>query len=189
MMSRKIRRNLSVLLLGAAALIAGQAQAQNVEYDFTVNWTSNSLSGTTSTGSFAFDAASITPGSIVYGSDLLTALSFNFLGKNWDTTSAHTALLSFDSTGALTDAWFGNTCSGGGGTGQCSISGNGDWYVTAGAGSAALPPAQESSSLGTAVYTPVAATPVAAVPEPSTYALMLAGLGVVGFVARRRRQS
>jgi len=25
------------------------------------------------------------------------------------------------------------------------------------------------------------------IPEPSTYALMLAGLGVVGFVARRRK--
>jgi hypothetical protein len=30
---------------------------------------------------------------------------------------------------------------------------------------------------------------VAAVPEPETYALFLAGLGVVGFVARRRRQA
>jgi hypothetical protein len=28
---------------------------------------------------------------------------------------------------------------------------------------------------------------VTAVPEPETYALMLAGLGIVGFVARRRR--
>ena len=32
------------------------------------------------------------------------------------------------------------------------------------------------------------ADPVTAVPEPETYALMLAGLGVVGFVARRRKQ-
>jgi hypothetical protein len=31
--------------------------------------------------------------------------------------------------------------------------------------------------------------PVAAIPEPSTYALMLAGLGFVGFVANRRRKS
>jgi len=30
--------------------------------------------------------------------------------------------------------------------------------------------------------------PVAAIPEPETYALMLAGLGVVGFMARRRKQ-
>lgn len=30
-------------------------------------------------------------------------------------------------------------------------------------------------------------TPVAAIPEPETYALMLAGLGALGFVARRRK--
>jgi hypothetical protein len=30
---------------------------------------------------------------------------------------------------------------------------------------------------------------VQAIPEPETYALMLAGLGVVGFMARRRRQA
>ena len=30
---------------------------------------------------------------------------------------------------------------------------------------------------------------VVAIPEPETYALLMAGLGVVGFVARRRRKS
>ena len=30
-------------------------------------------------------------------------------------------------------------------------------------------------------------TPVAAIPEPETYALMIAGLGLVGFMARRRK--
>jgi hypothetical protein len=30
-------------------------------------------------------------------------------------------------------------------------------------------------------------TAVAAVPEPSTYAMLLAGLGAVGFIARRRK--
>lgn len=34
---------------------------------------------------------------------------------------------------------------------------------------------------------PVGTIPVGAVPEPGTYALMLAGLGVVGFIARRRK--
>ena len=41
----------------------------------------------------------------------------------------------------------------------------------------------DSSSYG---LTSVVATP--AIPEPETYAMMLAGLGLLGFVARRRRQ-
>ena len=44
-------------------------------------------------------------------------------------------------------------------------------------------------ALGTMSGYPVSQTITAAVPEPETYALMLAGLGLMGFIARRRRKA
>jgi hypothetical protein len=38
-------------------------------------------------------------------------------------------------------------------------------------------------------YDNVTVSPLAAIPEPETYALMLAGLGLLGFAARRRRRA
>ena len=43
-------------------------------------------------------------------------------------------------------------------------------------------------SAGTSVAVLGAGTPVAAVPEPGTWAMMLAGLGAIGFALRRRAQ-
>jgi hypothetical protein len=44
-------------------------------------------------------------------------------------------------------------------------------------------------SVGTMSGYPVSQTITAAVPEPETYALMLAGLGLMGFIARRRSKA
>jgi len=48
----------------------------------------------------------------------------------------------------------------------------------------------DTSSLGFTIQgntNPVAPSSVASVPEPETYAMMLAGLGALGFVGRRRK--
>jgi hypothetical protein len=44
------------------------------------------------------------------------------------------------------------------------------------------------ASLSNATLYSTGLAPVAAVPEPGTYAMLLAGLGLMGFVARRRQQ-
>lgn len=60
------------------------------------------------------------------------------------------------------------------------IGGYGDFYNSASFGIAA-PVGATINSLSGTIY------PVAAVPEPETYAMLLAGLGLVGWAARRRK--
>jgi hypothetical protein len=68
------------------------------------------------------------------------------------------------------------------------------WSASVGNGFAALTQSGPRVSLGksysdfsAANWTASVSPPVSPVPEPETYALMLAGLGVVGFMARRRK--
>jgi hypothetical protein len=61
---------------------------------------------------------------------------------------------------------------------------------------AAMNPSGSSSGGGTSMFdvsftfsaNPITTIPNAAIPEPEAYAMMLAGLGLLGFLARRRRQ-
>lgn len=65
------------------------------------------------------------------------------------------------------------------------------WLASGGAGTRLALEASITDFAGGAetflVYNLAPDTPVASIPEPGTYALMFAGLGAIGFVARRRR--
>jgi len=87
-------------------------------------------------------------------------------GIAWTTPTGTPIPLGFNSGGAV---W----------SGRASIPGTAEFIWAAGA----TDPAGEVAFFSTPI------TFTAAIPEPSTYALMLAGLGFVGFVANRRRKS
>src|SRR5262249_34006407 len=96
-------------LAGSTAALAGPAF---VTYPFTVTATSGPLSGDTEAGSFTYSVSVIPPGGgIVAATGLLTDLSFSWDGIPYDASTANTGLLNFNSSGQLSLAFFGTTCS------------------------------------------------------------------------------
>lgn len=101
------------LALAAAALFAdaSSARAGLETFDFSVTATSGSLSGTSATGSFSFDSSIIPAGGgEVDNTGLLTSLAFTWDGIVYAAATANTGMLTFDATGALVGAIFGNSC-------------------------------------------------------------------------------
>lgn len=152
------------LLALAALTLVGAAQAATLNFSGSFD---TAPATSVLSGSFSFDDAVVSAGGFD-GDFALTALSFSFQGQSYTLAAATDPYVKFEA-GTLTgpNALF-STPGGGTLALQSFFGSSGFTYNIGGA-----------DQLGT--------LNVSAVPEPESYALMLAGLGLVGLMARRRK--
>ena len=157
----------------AAALLAAfpAAQAATQTYSFHGALDSGVFTTQTFSGQFSFDDTGLTNAGEEYLG--VGSLNMSFLGNTWNFThldSGATAEVKFYD-GVFAGLSYSATQAG---TGFSAITGTFDStdafvaYTTS-----------SSAGAGNIIYAPV--------PEPETYAMLLAGLGLMGAVARRRR--
>jgi hypothetical protein len=193
-MTSIVRTTVLAALLGAGTLAS--AQAGTLEYqgvDFTSSWSGNVLT-------LEIDAAN--PTGSWAGATSLGALQLKNLGSfdNVSLTAAPEGATNWTLSSNELNA---NGCKGGGnaGTSLCysgahvALTDDMVFQFTFSGGN----PDPDAPQLKVNMFGPNgnqkvgsmmgAQLPVAAVPEPQTYAMMLGGLGLLGFMARRRKRS
>ena len=172
-------------ILNATLLAAALLATPLVAHAIPVTWTLSGVTftgGGTASGSFDFDAdlgsysnvaLTTTAGGSFGDSSYANAaygLSATYLSSNTGCGSACQLTLSLTFASELTNA---------GGTSSLSADSNEFYYLDD--GDELFDARQRFIDAGEV------SAPVAAVPEPETYALMLAGLAAVGFTAKRRK--
>jgi hypothetical protein len=178
-MSTKLGSKIAVLALAAAISFVPAAEANPVDYNFTVKVTSGELMGNTANGSFSYDSSSVVSGGFNSASGLLTAFNFMFNGTTYDASTANTGLLGFDSAGKLTSFFISSSCP------LCAfVPGTDNFTVTPGSmGFLYSTTASTDYGVGDVTYSLAGVS----VPEPGTFGLFGFGLLLLGGVAMRRR--
>lgn len=173
-----------VLSLTLLVGVVGVTHASTLTYDFTVTATSGPLSGDVSQGSFTVDSSIIPPGNGgppldggVFGTDLLTSLSFTWNGIAYSTSSANSSFVEFGTGNTLVEAGFGTNCNQ---FGCGDAGGTNGWYVFYNTFYYALPAYPQFIFDGHVSYS------VTPVPEPATNSLL--GLCLAGVLFMRRRK-
>jgi hypothetical protein len=191
-MTSRIRTTLLAALLGAGTLAS--AQAGTIEFqgvDFTSSWSGNVLT---------LDVDAANPTGSWAGASSLGALQFKDLGS-FDSVSLTAAPQGATNWTLSSNELNANGCTGGGhaGTALCSsgahVALTDDMvfqFTFSGGNPDPVAPQLKVNMFG-ANDRKIGGqlgehVPVAAVPEPQTYAMMLGGLGLLGFMARRRKR-
>ena len=163
----------AVFLAAALSFGAGASHAASINYNFGGVVDSGTLLGETYAGQFAFDDALLTGTGNEYLS--VNTLSFNFLGNAFDQTNAAVLPEAAFLDGALLGLSFNISAFN---PGFAAIPG----FFDVSESYFAYDNGTGNAGFGSLAYS------VSAVPEPETWTMLLSGLVLVGYVARRRRR-
>jgi hypothetical protein len=179
------------LKLFAAAAIAAlgtiaSAEAAEVKYDYTLNWTVGELAGQTSTGSLSYDSSLAVANAWYTQPDILSGFSFSMRGHTFGLSDVHVGWLTFDANAQLRMLAVGthcepNVCYSDAGRGNTNA-----FFLVYDSGSSPDHFWGAAADTGYATSSGAGTFALAPVPESSTVAMMLAGIGLVGATTRKR---